>query len=358
MNITKIELLNFRNYNKKIFRNLKKINMIIGTNGSGKTSILESIYICSIGKSFRTNIDSSIVNEKSSNYKIKISTKENKITTKLELLYNRKGKKTKINNNQTRKLSEFIGKYKTVLFSPDEVKLIKDSPSCRRSYLNIQLSQLEKKYLKYLNDYNLLIKNKNDYLKKLCLNGNLDQKYLDVIDDKIVELGIKIFNYRKKYIEEINESLKQISKKNKIELEYYSDFDKTEKEIKKKIKSVRNKDIMLGMTIFGIHRDDITFLFNNNNSKEYSSQGQQKMIILFLKLAEVDIFMNKYNYKPILLLDDLFSELDKENQNLIINKLSKKTQIFITATDVKNIDHIKKINIINLNGMEAKNERK
>ncbi len=358
MNITKIELLNFRNYNKKIFRNLKKINMIIGTNGSGKTSILESIYICSIGKSFRTNIDSSIVNEKSSNYKIKISTKENKITTKLELLYNGKGKKTKINNNQTRKLSEFIGKYKTVLFSPDEVKLIKDSPSCRRSYLNIQLSQLEKKYLKYLNDYNLLIKNKNDYLKKLCLNGNLDQKYLDVIDDKIVELGIKIFNYRKKYIEEINESLKQISKKNKIELEYYSDFDKTEKEIKKKIKSVRNKDIMLGMTIFGIHRDDITFLFNNNNSKEYSSQGQQKMIILFLKLAEVDIFMNKYNYKPILLLDDLFSELDKENQNLIINKLSKKTQIFITATDVKNIDHIKKINIINLNGMEAKNERK
>lgn len=353
MNITKIEIFNFRNYDKKILKDLKKINIIVGKNGIGKTSILESIYICSIGKSFRTNYDTSITKEERENYKIKISTKENKIRKKLELLYNGKGKKTKINDNPTKKLSEFIGNYKVILFSPDEIKIIKDAPGDRRNYLNIQISQLEKKYLKYLNDYNLLIKNKNDYLKKMYLNGNLDTKYLDIIDEKIIELGIKIFEYRKKYIEDINEALEKVNKKNSIKIVYCSDFNINKKQIQNKMKKVRNKEIMLGMTSYGIHRDDIEILLNNKNSKEFASQGQQKMIMLFLKLAEVEVFMNKYEQKPILLLDDLFSELDTENQNLIINKLSKKTQIFITSTNIIKIKNMKKLNIINLDDMEV-----
>ncbi len=354
MNITKIELYNFRNYNKLILKDLKKINILIGKNGVGKTSILESIYLGSIGKSFRTNLDNSIVKENSLSYKINLKLKEDKKITNLEILYQNKGKITKINKKTTNTLSEYIGAFKSILFSPDEVKLIKSSPNVRRNYLNIQLSQLEKKYLFYLQNYNKLIKNKNEYLKCIELNKSNDLKYLDILDSKIIEEGTKLFNYRKKYVTDINNILSKLKYKDKISLKYISDFENDEKSIEKKIKSLRKKEILLGMSSFGVHRDDVEFLYNNQNAKEFCSQGQQKVILLFLKLSEIDLFINKYNYKPILLLDDLFSELDYEHQNLIINKLSKNTQIFITATDINNIENQikRKINVINIDNME------
>lgn len=354
MNITKIELYNFRNYNKLILKDLKKINILIGKNGVGKTSILESIYLGSIGKSFRTNSDSSIVKENSLSYKINLKLKEDKKITNLEILYQNKGKITKINKKTTNTLSEYIGAFKSILFSPDEVKLIKSSPNVRRNYLNIQLSQLEKKYLFYLQNYNKLIKNKNEYLKCIELNKSNDLKYLDILDSKIIEEGTKIFNYRKKYVTDINNILSKLKYKDKISLKYISDFENDEKSIEKKIKSLRKKEILLGISSFGVHRDDVEFLYNNQNAKEFCSQGQQKILLLFLKLSEIDLFINKYNYKPILLLDDLFSELDYEHQNLIINKLSKNTQIFITATDINNIENQikRKINVINIDNME------
>lgn len=354
MNITKIELYNFRNYNKLILKDLKKINILIGKNGVGKTSILESIYLGSIGKSFRTNSDSSIVKENSLSYKINLKLKEDKKITNLEILYQNKGKITKINKKITNTLSEYIGAFKSILFSPDEVKLIKSSPNVRRNYLNIQLSQLEKKYLFYLQNYNKLIKNKNEYLKCIELNKSNDLKYLDILDSKIIEEGTKLFNYRKKYVTDINNILSKLKYKDKISLKYISDFENDEKSIEKKIKLLRKKEILLGISSFGVHRDDVEFLYNNQNAKEFCSQGQQKILLLFLKLSEIDLFINKYNYKPILLLDDLFSELDYEHQNLIINKLSKNTQIFITATDINNIENQikRKINVINIDNME------
>lgn len=355
MIITKIELLNFRNYNKKIFDNFSNLNIIIGKNGIGKTSIIEAIYLGSLAKSFKTNNEYSIINNNSDFFKIKIYYFDYGPKKNLEILLDKNGKKTKINSKIQKRLSDFISQYRIILLSPDELKLVKSSPNTRRNYLNIQISQLHREYIYYLNNYNNLIKNKNDYLKKLMLNSNLDSRYLDIIDEKIVEEGIKIYNYRKKYIELINKYINiffnKFSEKSTLVIKYISDFEINDiNKLTKELKKIRNKEINVGMTSFGVHRDDYEFIHNGNNSKEFSSQGIQKLIILSMKLSEVEIFKNEYNISPILLLDDLFSELDEKNRNKIFKSLNKNNQIFITTTDLKNINKklIEKAKIFNL----------
>ena len=355
MNITKIELINFRNYKKKIYDKFSNLNIIIGKNGVGKTSIIEAIYLGSLAKSFKTNSDDTIINNESDSYKIKIHYFDYCPINNLEIIYDRTGKKTKINSKLQKRLSDFISQYRIILLSPDELKLIKSSPNTRRNYLNIQISQLHKEYIHYLNNYNILIKNKNDYLKKLMINGNLDTRYLDIIDEKIVDEGMKIYSYRNDYINKINNYIRDIFKKyeknSDIYIKYISDYEINNREkLLKELKRIRKKEINLGMTSFGVHRDDYEFIHNENNSKEYSSQGQQKLIVLAMKLSEVEIFINDYQIKPILLLDDLFSELDEKNRNNIFKSINKETQVFITTTDLKNINKklLEKAKIFNL----------
>ncbi len=355
MNITKLELLNFRNYKKINFDNFSNLNIIIGKNGIGKTSIIEAIYLGSLAKSFKTNNELSIINENSDFFRIKVHYFDYGPKKNLELYLDKNGKKTKINSKLQRKLSDFISQYRIILLSPDELKLIKSSPNTRRNYLNIQISQLNKEYIYFLNNYNNLIKNKNDYLKKLMLNSNLDQRYLDVIDEKIVDEGMKIYNYRKKYIDSINKYINDIFNKfikNKgLYIKYISDYEINNKDkLLAELKRNRKREINIGMTDFGIHRDDYEFIHNNNNSKEYSSQGLQKLIVLAMKISEVKIFIEEYNIYPILLLDDLFSELDEKNRNNIFKSLDKNIQVFITTTDLKNINKniIKKSKIYDL----------
>lgn len=343
MNITRLELLNFRNYKKKNFDNFSNLNIIIGKNGIGKTSIIEAIYLGSLAKSFKTNNELSIIKNNEEYFRIKIHYFDYLPKKTLEVFLDKNGKKTKINSKVQKKLSDFISQYRIIMLSPDELKLIKASPNTRRNYLNIQISQLHKEYLYYLNNYNNLIKNKNEFLKKLMLNSNLDQRYLDILDEKITEEGIKIYNYRKRYIDLINSYINDIFnnyiKGEKIRINYISDYELNDKEkILKELKKNRKKEINIGMTSFGVHRDDYEFMHNDNNSKEYSSQGLQKLIVLAMKLSEVKIFINEYEIYPILLLDDLFSELDEKNRNNIFKSLDKDIQIFITTTDLKNIN--------------------
>ena len=343
MNITKIELINFRNYKKIIYDKFSNLNIIIGKNGIGKTSIIEAIYLGSLAKSFKTNSDDTLINNEADSYKIKIHYFDYGPKNNLEIIYDKTGKKTKINSKIQKRLSDFISQYRVILLSPDELKLIKSSPNTRRNYLNIQISQLHKEYIHYLNNYNILIKNKNDYLKKLMINGNLDMRYLDIIDEKIVDEGLKIYNYRNDYINKINSYINDIfknyNKNSNVYIKYVSDYEINNKEkLINELKKIRKKEINLGMTSYGVHRDDYEFIHNDNNSKEFSSQGQQKLIVLAMKLSEVKIFINDYQIKPILLLDDLFSELDEKNRNNIFKSINNDTQVFITTTDLKNIN--------------------
>ena len=364
MHITDLELTNFRKFSKFKLENLKLINAIIGKNGVGKTSIIESIYFGSLAKSFKSYYDEVLLKEKESFFKIKINIEKDNINKKLEIILNGKDKKAKIDNQLIKKLSDYICEYSVILFSPDDIRLIKDNPNTRRNYLNIALSNVNKKYIKLINSYNKIIKNKNDYLKKINLNMNLDNKYLDVLDEKIAEIGIDICKCRKEYIESINKYINNIFKKFKkeenIKITYVSDFlDKNKDEIINLLKKVRNKEIILGITTTGIHRDDFKFINNNKNAENYSSQGTQKLILLSLKLSEIKILDNEYKIKPILLLDDLFSELDESNQKKVMRLISRKYQTFITTTDLNNIKvkDLKDINVIKIREVK-KNERK
>ena len=355
MNITKLELMNFRNYKKIIFDNFSNLNIIIGNNGIGKTSIIEAIYLGSLAKSFKTNNEESIIKNNSDFFRIKIHYFDYGPKKNLEVFYDKNGKKTKINSKIQRKLSDFISQYRVIILSPDELKLIKSSPNTRRNYLNIQISQLHKEYLYFLNNYNNLIKNKNDFLKKLMLNSNLDTRYLDILDEKIVEEGLKIYLYRKRYIDMINCYINNIFKnyqqKGNVCIKYISDYEINDKEkLLTILKKNRKKEINIGMTSYGIHRDDYEFVHNDNNAKEYSSQGLQKLIVLAMKLSEVQIFIKNYEIYPILLLDDLFSELDEKNRNNIFKSFDSKIQVFITTTDLKNINKriVNKAKIFNL----------
>ena len=363
MRIKKLELTNFRNYDKFKLETSDNLNIIIGENGVGKTSILESIYICSLARTFKSNDEDVILKKDRLFSKIKIDLEVQNKTKKLEYTLTDKGKKTKINNSLKKRISDFISQYKVILFSPDELKIIKESPNTRRNYLNISLSQINKAYIKLLNNYNILIKNKNDYLKKMYINSNMDETYLEILDVKISETGREICNVRKEYIDKLNKYIKKIFKKFKkdddLYIKYNSQFlDKSLTEIRALLKKNRVNEINLGLTKTGIHRDDIEFLHNGNNSKDFSSQGIQKLILLSLKMAELDVLVNDYYEEPVLLLDDLFSELDSVNQNSILNNLNKNIQVFITTTDLNNIkpSMVKKSKVIELSREGEGNE--
>lgn len=356
MHIRKIELTNFRNYDKFKIDNLEDINVIIGANGIGKTSIIESIYVASTARSFKNNDENVMIKSNSDYFKIKVLVDDEIRTKQLEYLLTNNGKKTKINSRLKKKISDYIFQYKVVLFSPDELKIIKESPTVRRNYLNVNLSQINKTYIKLLNTYNVLIKNKNEYLKKLYINGNLDERYLDILDLKIAEIGSQICLIRKEYIDKINKKIKRIFKKFKKDDEVYVDYqsqflNKNNDEILMNLKKNRIYEETIGFTKTGVHRDDFMFLHNDKNAKEYSSQGLQKLILLSFKMAELEVLIDDYYEEPILLLDDLFSELDIINQNSIINNLNTKIQVFVTTTDINNVkpNLLKKAKIIDLN---------
>ena len=357
MQVRKIELTNFRNYEKFKIEDLDNINIIIGNNGIGKTSILESIYVACTARTFKSNDEDVLINGGKEFFKIKIELENAGKIKKLDYTLTDKGKKTKINNNLKKRISDYIFQYKVILFSPDELRIIKESPNVRRSYLNVALSQINKSYVKLLKDYNVLIKNKNEYLKRMMINSNMDSLYLDILDQKIADIGGEICDIRSDYIEKINKHIKKIFSKFKkndmLYVKYSSQFlEKNKEEKLKLLKKNRNNEMNLGLTKTGVHRDDIVFLHNNLNAKDYSSEGTQKLILLCFKMAELEVLTNDYYEEPILLLDDLFSELDIVNQNNVISNLNTKIQVFITTTDVNNVKPslVKKAKIIDLNG--------
>lgn len=359
MHLNKIELTNFRNYDSFKVDDLDKINIIIGSNGQGKTSILESIYVCSLARSFKNNEEIVMLKKDKDFFKIKISVEEDSKEKKLEYIFTEKGKKTKINSSFKKKISDFISQYKVIIFSPDELKIIKEAPSTRRNFLNISLSQINKSYVRLLNNYNVLIKNKNEYLKKAYINANSDLRYLDLLDEKIAEVGSDIANLRQEFVDKINKYLpKYFNKFNKnddVKIVYESQFvNKNENDILHLLKKNRASEMEIGFTKTGIHRDDLKFLHNGIDAKDFSSQGLQKLILLSLKLSELEILIRDYYEKPILLLDDLFSELDISNRNKVLSSLDKGIQVFITTTDLKNVKDslIKKAKVIDLGGNE------
>ena len=334
MYIKKIKLKNFRNYSEQEIDLSKDINVFFGQNAQGKTNIIESIFLCSLGKSFRTNKEKELIkfNEKETLVEIEYQKKDREGKIK----YNIGDKKEiYINDVQIKKLSEVLGNMNIVLFSPEDINILKEGPSKRRKFINMLISQIRPKYIYNYNMYFNVLEQRNNYLKNIE-NNFFDENLLDIYDEKLSDYGIIINNYRNEFIEKIKEKINKIHKniteeKEEIKIKYISDCENKESFIKR-LKENRNKDIERGYTTCGIQRDDIYFFINGKKVDVYGSQGQQRTTILSLKLCELEIIKDEIGEEPILLLDDFMSELDEKRKNNFLKNM-KDMQIIITCTE-------------------------
>ena len=358
MNILNLNICNFRNYSNTTFDFSQNNNIIYGFNGEGKTNLLESLYFLSLSKSFKNSKNSELIKFNESNFFIECNLVKKNRNYNIKINYDISNKyDISINGVKYKSKNSILGLVKVVLFCPDDLYLVKDSPEVRRRFLNDTLIQFRPKYLKLLNDYNKYLKNKNYILKHLDEKPSL----LDLLTDynfKLAELSAEISFIRANFLKLLcNESSKiysEIAQNEYFNLKYITklsdpsfSIDQNKYEYEKLLNMYKNKEISSRNCLIGIHKDDILFEINDINARSFASQGQTRSIALCLKLGVRELLIKDTSSIPILLLDDVLSELDEVRQNFILNKI-KKGQIFITSPvkSYKNIEG-KFINIKN-----------
>ena len=349
MKLTKINLSNFRNYSNISVSFNSKMNIFIGNNAQGKTNMLEAIVMLALTKSHRIGVNPNIIQFNKNKTVIKGIVKNERIISRLELIVTEESKKTKVNGDEIKKIADYISNLNVIVFTPDDLEIIKSSPNIRRNLLNIQLSQISKKYLNTYNEYNKLLKTRNEYLKILFNNSIADKDYLDILTDKLIEKAIVIYQKRSEYLDLIGKKIdyyyKEITGEGGLKIIYLPNvgFESYEYEyLRKMLKHIYKKnyikELNYGMTIYGPHRDDFIFKYNDRDLKFFGSQGQQRLAVLAFKLAEIDVFTDVNGTTPLLLLDDIFSELDLRKRNKLLKFISsREIQSILTTTDLKNI---------------------
>ncbi len=356
MNIKRLALCDFRNYENVVVDFDDGVNIIYGNNAQGKTNLLEAIYFCSIGKSMRTNKEREVIRMGKEIAKIKVDIAENNLKRTIEIVFSKKNKKTiKINGIAIHRIGELMGELPCVFFSPDGLKLIKESPEDRRRFMDIAISQTSKTYFYMLGKYEKVLDQRNKLLKSTTNLESIKNsifiwnEQLSDIGSKIIVSRINFLNALSPYAELAHQYL--TNNDETLSLSYMGTTGENQEQIKKSLLSSLEKnlekDFKLGFTSFGPHRDDIKILVNDIDIKAYGSQGQQKTTALSMKLAELEIIKNQTGKMPLLLLDDVFSELDPKRRQRLL-KFCEKTQTLITCTDIDENDKFsKKIHIKN-----------
>lgn len=363
MYIRDIHLKHYRNYDEETIEFDPKVNIIIGENAQGKTNLVEAIYLMGFGKSFRTNQDKDLI--KMDDHYTSVSGHIDKLNRNLfiEYKYNQQQKKEiKINESPLTKLSELIGEVNVVIFSPEDLQLVRGTPTLRRRFMDKSISQMYPAYYNLLIDYNKVLKQRNNLLKQNHqLNDIKDMIF--IWDEQLVNFATKIMKYRMEFLNQLKDIAKKIHgkishEKEVLTIEYISNYlpknlegkalyDKIYSGMLSELKEKLNLDMKRGYTSVGPHRDDLSFLINDIDSKKFGSQGQVRTTALSLKLSEIGIIKETIGESPILILDDVLSELDHIRQNQLIHYISD-IQTFITTTEVHSIlsENLKNAKII------------
>ncbi|MBU0278090.1 MULTISPECIES: DNA replication/repair protein RecF [unclassified Gemella] len=356
MKIKNLSLLYFRNYSSLYLDFHPSLNILVGDNSNGKTNIIESIFFMSLGKSFRTKRDFECIKFGEEAACISCVIEKEGQEKDMMLAMNNKGKNAKISGIRKNKLTDFVGELNTVLFYPDDLQLVKGAPSIRRDFIDREFYQFSKIYYKYSIMYKHLLKQRNTFLKDMRKNRNdeMSKIYLESLTLQLSKLALYITTERYKFVENIAilarnnmniitdglENLNIIYKSSILEnlgLEYKDIFNIDEKILCESIMKKVDEDINNGNTKVGIHHDDLLFTINDLDAKQYASQGQQRSIVLSLKLAEINFLKNQTGNYPILLLDDVLSELDKKRQKKLLESIDSKIQTFITTPSINDI---------------------
>lgn len=368
MILSALELENFRNYESLHLEANPKINVLFGENGQGKTSIIEAIYMCSCARSHRTSKDKEIIKHGEDNYQIRLkyfNAYDGKINYDFErelgLAYGyfqgKSGRQRIVSQDGAKfdKISDFVGKFNAVIFAPEDLQLVKSGPAARRRFLDLLLSQIKTSYFINLQEYSRVLKQRNKLLKqfkeqkKFNLN-EFEAMQLDSWDQQLCQYSVAIISERLQLLDEIKDYAKDIHEYISSGTEFLSFEYKTNTGIKKemnanemynalqtRLKNKRSADIALGYTSLGPHRDDFDILLNDFSLRNYGSQGQQRTAVLALKMSELKVIEAYTKQKPVLLLDDVMSELDFTRRDKLIKSLSD-TQIFITCTNPEQLD--------------------
>lgn len=345
MFIKNISVKNFRIYDNLSTTFNMNTNVFIGNNAQGKTSIIESIYVLGLTKSHRVNKDRDMIKTGADYAKINSLINLNEKDIELDIVLSKIGKKAKYNGIELEKLSEYIGLLNVVVFAPEDLDLVKGNPQTRRKFLDLEIGQISKEYLYNLQNYRKILKQRNDLLKTMQKQKETDIMLLDIITDQLIDYLIKITTQRKQFINEISDIASDVYCKvsdsdKKLNVEYIPNI---EKNYKKEFISKYQYDIITGTTNLGVHRDDIEFKLGNKYVKTHGSQGELRTTVLAVKLALVEFIKTYKKEYPVLLLDDVLSELDQSRQNNLMQYINNKTQTFITTTELSNID-LSKIN--------------
>lgn len=374
MILTELHLHHFRNYEEQTVHFAPGVNVLIGHNAQGKTNMLEAIYALSLTRSHRTNNDRELINWQEQTASISGIVQKATGKVPLELQFTKDGKRAKVNHLEQARLSSYIGQLNAILFAPEDLSLVKGAPSIRRRFMDMEFSQMSSKYLYNASQYRSLLRQRNKYLKQLKYGQQHDQVLLDVLSDQLAAYGAEIVVARWHFLRQLEKWAAdlhyQISlNAEKLRLVYATQLqvtaettvDAAYQQLLAVYQENKQREIEQGSTMFGPQRDDLRFMVNGKNVHSFGSQGQQRTTALAVKLAEIDLMKEQTGEYPLLLLDDVLSELDTIRQTHLLTAIQNKVQTFLTTTSLSDVARqlINEPTIFNIeNGTLTKEETK
>lgn len=350
MRLLSLELDNFRNYQNLEVEFSSGVNVFLGSNAQGKTNLLEAIYVLALARSHRAHSDKELIGWSQKTAKIKGIVERRTGNIPLSLAFSPKGKKARMNHLDQAKLANYIGQMNVILFAPEDLNLVKGSPQIRRQFIDREFSQMSPKYLYIANQYRGILKQRNQYLKQLSHHESSDELFLEVLTEQLIEYGSDLIWRRLQLLKRLDHAASPIQAaitkdQEHLKIEYVSQLNVTDltdltmiqKGLKQHFNKLKKREIQMGTTLLGPHRDDLQFMVNDHDVATFGSQGQQRTTALAVKLAEIDLMKEETGEEPILLLDDVLSELDSTRQTHLLTAMQDRVQTFITTPSLSDI---------------------
>ncbi|MDR3240697.1 MAG: DNA replication/repair protein RecF [Lactobacillaceae bacterium] len=350
MHLLSLKLDNFRNYAEVNAEFSPRVNVFLGPNAQGKTNLLEAIYVLALTRSHRTTSDKELIGWDGKEAVVSGIVERNYGKIPLSLSFTNKGKKARMNHLDQAKLANYIGQMNVILFAPEDLDLVKGSPQNRRHFIDREFSQMNAKYLYVANQYRAVLKQRNQYLKQLSTKQSTDELFLSVLTDQLVEYGSELVERRLILLKNLDAAAAPVHAAitqghENLHINYVSQLNADELESRETIKKamlarfekLKIREIFMGTTLLGPQRDDLQFIVNDHDVAVFGSQGQQRTTALAVKLAEIDLMKSETGEYPILLLDDVLSELDASRQTHLLTAMQDKVQTFITTPSLSDV---------------------
>ncbi|MDR3189942.1 MAG: DNA replication/repair protein RecF [Lactobacillaceae bacterium] len=350
MQLQSLQIANFRNYKELAVDFVPGVNVFLGPNAQGKTNLLEAIYVLALARSHRTSSDKDLIGWGSKEALIKGVVARQYGNVPLSLKFTSKGKKARMNHLDQAKLANYIGQLNVILFAPEDLALVKGAPSLRRNFIDREFSQMSPKYLYIANQYRQVLRQRNQYLKQLQIKQAKDLMFLEILTEQLVEFGSELIFRRLNLLAKLDLAAAPIhaeitQQQEKLHISYETQLNQAElaseetikQALLQRFKQLQQREIMQGTTLLGPHRDDLQFFVNEHDVAVFGSQGQQRTTALAVKLAEIDLMKQETGEYPILLLDDVLSELDTNRQTHLLTAMQDKVQTFITTPSLSDV---------------------